>query len=72
MARIGLIGGSGLEKLTLFRNPEEISRKTPYGIPSSTFLKGEIGNSTVFILCAMAEIIPSLQRMSTTVQTYMH
>jgi 5'-methylthioadenosine phosphorylase len=50
MARIGLIGGSGLEKLTLFRNPEEISRKTPYGDPSSTFLKGEIGNSTVFIL----------------------
>jgi 5'-methylthioadenosine phosphorylase len=50
MAIIGLIGGSGLEKLNLFRNPEEISIKTPFGAPSSTFLKGEINNSTVFIL----------------------
>jgi 5'-methylthioadenosine phosphorylase len=50
MARIGLIGGSGLEKLNLFRNPEEISRKTPYGDPSSTFLKGEVGNNTIYIL----------------------
>jgi 5'-methylthioadenosine phosphorylase len=50
MAIIGLIGGSGLEKLNLFRNPEEISMKTPFGDPSSTFLKGEVNNSTVFIL----------------------
>ncbi len=50
MATIGLIGGSGLEKFTLFKNPEEIRLKTPYGDPSSTFLKGEAGNSTVFIL----------------------
>jgi 5'-methylthioadenosine phosphorylase len=50
MTKIGLIGGSGLEKLNLFRNPEEIKRKTPYGDPSSTFLKGEIGENTVYIL----------------------
>lgn len=50
MARIGLIGGSGLEQLNLFRNPEEISRKTPYGDPSSTFVKGEVGNNTIYIL----------------------
>ncbi len=50
MVRIGLIGGSGLEKLNLFRNPEEISIKTPFGDPSSTFLKGEVNNSTVFIV----------------------
>ena len=50
MARIGLIGGSGLEKLNLFRNPEEIIRKTLYGDPSSTFLKGEVGNNTIYIL----------------------
>lgn len=50
MTTIGLIGGSGLEKLTLFKNPEEIRLKTPYGDPSSTFLKGEAGNSTVYIL----------------------
>jgi 5'-methylthioadenosine phosphorylase len=50
MAKIGLIGGSGLEELNLFRNPEEISRKTPYGDPSSTFLKGEMGKNTIYIL----------------------
>lgn len=50
MAKIGLIGGSGLEKLNLFRNPEEINRKTPYGDPSSTFLKGEVGKNTIYIL----------------------
>ena len=50
MARIGLIGGSGLEKLNLFRNPEEISVETPYGNPSSTFLKGEVGKNNVYIL----------------------
>jgi 5'-methylthioadenosine phosphorylase len=50
MARIGLIGGSGLEKLNMFRNPEEIRVKTPYGDPSSSFLKGEAGNNTVYIM----------------------
>jgi 5'-methylthioadenosine phosphorylase len=50
MTRIGLIGGSGLEKLNLFRNPEEIRMKTPYGDPSSTFLKGEMEKNTVYIL----------------------
>jgi len=50
MAKIGLIGGSGLEKLNLFRNPEEIKIETPYGDPSSTILKGDIGNNQVFIL----------------------
>ncbi|HZX63730.1 MAG TPA: S-methyl-5'-thioadenosine phosphorylase [Bacteroidales bacterium] len=50
MARIGLIGGSGLEKLNLFRNAEEIRMETPYGDPSSTFLKGEVGKNTVYIL----------------------
>jgi len=50
MTRIGLIGGSGLEKINIFREHEEIRVVTPYGEPSSTFLKGAIGNSTVFIL----------------------
>jgi 5'-methylthioadenosine phosphorylase len=50
MTKIGLIGGSGLEKLNLFQNPEEIRIKTPYGHPSSTFLKGEIGKNMVYIL----------------------
>jgi 5'-methylthioadenosine phosphorylase len=50
MAIIGLIGGSGLEKLNLFRNHEEINIKTPFGYPSSTFLKGQVNNCTVYIL----------------------
>jgi 5'-methylthioadenosine phosphorylase len=50
MAIIGLIGGSGLEKLNLFRNHEEINIKTPFGDPSSTFLKGQVNNCTVYIL----------------------
>ncbi|MGA3014821.1 MAG: S-methyl-5'-thioadenosine phosphorylase [Bacteroidales bacterium] len=50
MSIIGLIGGSGLEKLTLFRNHVEVSITTPYGDPGSTFLKGEVGKNTVFIL----------------------
>jgi 5'-methylthioadenosine phosphorylase len=50
MASIGLIGGSGLEKLNLFRNAEEINLETPYGEPSSSFLKGEMAGNTVYIL----------------------
>jgi 5'-methylthioadenosine phosphorylase len=50
MTTIGLIGGSGLEKLNLFRDPQEISMETPYGDPSSTFLKGRMGENTVYIL----------------------
>jgi 5'-methylthioadenosine phosphorylase len=50
MAIIGLIGGSGLESLNLFRNHKEISIKTPFGDPSSTLLKGELNNCAVFIL----------------------
>ena len=50
MMRIGLIGGSGLEKMNLFNEHEEIKVETPYGDPSSTFLKGVVGNCTVYIL----------------------
>ncbi|MCX6243794.1 MAG: S-methyl-5'-thioadenosine phosphorylase [Bacteroidetes bacterium] len=50
MIKIGLIGGSGLEKMNLFSEHEEIKVKTPYGDPSSTFLKGAMGHCTVFIL----------------------
>jgi 5'-methylthioadenosine phosphorylase len=50
MATIGLIGGSGLEKLNIFQQHEEITFETKYGNPSSTFFKGKSGNNTVFIL----------------------
>ncbi len=50
MVRIGLIGGSGLEKLNIFQNTEEVHIETPYGDPSSTFIKGTIGDCEVYIL----------------------
>jgi len=50
MKKIGLIGGSGLEKLNIFNDPREIEVQTSYGSPSSTFFKGEFGGNEVYIL----------------------
>jgi 5'-methylthioadenosine phosphorylase len=50
MQKIGLIGGSGLEKLNIFSNAGEVSVDTPYGSPSSTFFTGTIGGCEVYIL----------------------
>jgi 5'-methylthioadenosine phosphorylase len=50
MLKIGLIGGSGLEKLNIFTNSGEISVSTTYGSPSSSFFTGTIGQCEVFIL----------------------
>lgn len=50
MVKIGLIGGSGLEKLNIFQNPTEVEVITPYGAPSSTFFQGMMGECEVFIV----------------------
>ena len=50
MIKIGLIGGSGLEKLNIFKNVTEVEATTLYGAPSSTFFTGTIGECEVFIL----------------------
>ncbi len=50
MVKIGLIGGSGLEKLNIFQSAEEVQAETPYGAPSSTFLKGHLGDCEVYII----------------------
>jgi 5'-methylthioadenosine phosphorylase len=50
MKKIGLIGGSGLEKLNIFSDTEELTVTTPYGYPGSTFFKGTIGQCEVYIL----------------------
>ena len=50
MVRIGLIGGSGLEKLNFFQQVQEVQIETPYGSPSSTFLTGKFNNCEVYIL----------------------
>jgi len=50
MVKIGLIGGSGLEKLNIFKDTAEINAPTSYGPPSSSFFTGSIGQCEVFIL----------------------
>jgi 5'-methylthioadenosine phosphorylase len=50
MKKIGLIGGSGLEKLNIFSSNDEIIVETPYGKPSSTFFKGVLEGKEVYIL----------------------
>ncbi|MEI7661512.1 MAG: S-methyl-5'-thioadenosine phosphorylase [Bacteroidota bacterium] len=50
MIKIGLIGGSGLEKLNIFGNIKEVDVSTSYGNPSSSFFTGTIGSCEVFIL----------------------
>ncbi|MCX6251266.1 MAG: S-methyl-5'-thioadenosine phosphorylase [Bacteroidetes bacterium] len=50
MAKIGIIGGSGLEKLNIFSQPEEITLTTPFDSPSSPIYHGVMGNCEVYIL----------------------
>lgn len=50
MARLGLIGGSGLEKLNILRDTQELIVDTPYGAPSSSFLHGTIADNEIYIL----------------------
>lgn len=50
VVKVGLIGGSGLEKLNIFQNSKELEITTPYGDPSSTFYHGTIGACEVTIL----------------------
>ncbi|MEI6854293.1 MAG: S-methyl-5'-thioadenosine phosphorylase [Bacteroidota bacterium] len=48
--KLGIIGGSGLEKLDIFKNPQENIVETPYGETSSPLLEGEIlGVPVVFL-----------------------
>ncbi|MEI7492941.1 MAG: S-methyl-5'-thioadenosine phosphorylase [Bacteroidota bacterium] len=50
MAKIGLIGGSGLEKLNILRDTREVVAETPFGSPSSSFFCGKISDNEVYIL----------------------
>jgi 5'-methylthioadenosine phosphorylase len=50
MQKIGIIGGTGLEKLSLFENPKDISIITPFGEPSSPLLTGTLSGHQVAIL----------------------
>ncbi|HOY31400.1 MAG TPA: S-methyl-5'-thioadenosine phosphorylase [Bacteroidales bacterium] len=48
--KIAIIGGSGLEKLDIFKNPVEHDIQTPYGTHSSPLVEGTIGDVPVVFL----------------------
>jgi len=47
---IGIIGGTGLEKSNILRNPKKVKVETQYGDPSSEILTGEIKGKKVAII----------------------
>jgi 5'-methylthioadenosine phosphorylase len=53
--KIGVIGGSGLEKGDILQNLEVIEVETPYGKPSSKIKKGTLGKAEVYILSRHGE-----------------
>jgi 5'-methylthioadenosine phosphorylase len=50
MAKVGIIGGSGLDDPKLVRDFKEVDIDTPYGKPSSNITCGKIGENEIFIL----------------------
>src|SRR3990167_3242186 len=50
MAKIGIIGGSGLDDPEILKDAKEIEVKTPYGNPSSPLSIGKINGIDVVIL----------------------
>ncbi|MCK9423728.1 MAG: S-methyl-5'-thioadenosine phosphorylase [Bacteroidales bacterium] len=50
MVKVGLIGGTGLEKLNILEKVDELNVETPYGNPSSSFYHGTSGKFELFIL----------------------
>ncbi|MCK4700708.1 MAG: 5'-methylthioadenosine phosphorylase, partial [Bacteroidales bacterium] len=50
MAKIGIIGGSGLEDPDILKNAKEMKVGTPFGEPASLLLVGKIENNNVVLL----------------------
>ena len=50
MAKIGIIGGSGLEDPAILESPETYHVKTPYGEPSSPLLCGKLKGNDIVLL----------------------
>lgn len=55
MRKIGIIGGTGLEKPEILKNPEIITLETPFGPPSSSLRTGVISGTEVVILSRHGE-----------------
>lgn len=50
VARIGIIGGSGLYKMDALKDVEEVEIQTPFGSPSDAFILGTLGETRVVFL----------------------
>ncbi|MGM0498196.1 MAG: MTAP family purine nucleoside phosphorylase, partial [Bacteroidota bacterium] len=50
MAKVGIIGGSGLEDPSILKESETVELETPYGEPSSALTTGKIDGTEVVIL----------------------
>ncbi|EPR41501.1 methylthioadenosine phosphorylase [Desulfovibrio sp. X2] len=50
MARIGIIGGSGLDDPDILKEPRDVEATTPYGPPNSTLRHGTIAGREVVLL----------------------
>jgi len=50
MAKVAIIGGTGLENPEILKNGDEFHIETPYGDPSSSILTGEISGVDVALL----------------------
>lgn len=50
MIKLGIIGGSGLEKLNLFTDFQSIEVNTEYGFPSSKIISGKINKTEIAII----------------------
>ncbi|TMS32632.1 hypothetical protein L596_000449 [Steinernema carpocapsae] len=48
--KIGIIGGTGLEKTNFLENVRNVAIDTPYGPPSDELIEGTIGNVSCVIL----------------------
>ena len=53
--KIGIIGGSGLEKGDILQDLKEVEVETPYGKTSSKIKHGNLGEAEIFILSRHGE-----------------
>ncbi len=52
---LAIIGGSGFYAIPGLRGLETLSIDTPYGLPSSVILRGQLGNATILFLARHGE-----------------
>ena len=50
MAKVGIIGGSGLYEMEGLQDVAPVTMGTPYGMPSDHFISGKLDGVEVFFL----------------------